>query len=470
MDGFRIERDSLGEVRVPSFAYWGAQTQRAIENFPVSGIRFPRVFIRSLGILKSACAEVNLTGGLLGKDTANAIIRAASEVAEGRLDDHFPLDIFQTGSGTSTNMNANEVIADRANEILTGTRNAKAPVHPNDHVNLGQSSNDIIPSAINLAATLQVREVLLPALHTLHDAISRRSRELDPVVKTGRTHLMDAMPLTLGQELSGWAAQVRHGIERVSGALPRLACLAVGGTAVGTGVNTGPDFGKKVAAVVSRMTGMDFREAENHFEAQAAMDAVAELSGQVKTVATSLMKISNDLRLMNSGPVAGLAEIRLPALQPGSSIMPGKVNPVIPEAVRMVCAQVIGNDTVIAIANSLGEFELNVMLPVICRNVVESVTILGNAARLLAEKAVAGFEADEAKIADLLGKNPILATVLNPAIGYDRAAEVVKKAFRERRTVQEVVVELGYLSAEEAKKVLDPAVMTRPGFAGGKEG
>ncbi len=462
--GFRIERDSLGEVRVPADALWGAQTQRAVENFPISGIRFSRTFIRALGLIKYAAAKVNLELGLLDEERANAIMQAAQEVIDGKWDDHFPIDIFQTGSGTSTNMNANEVIANRANVLLGGELGAKSPVHPNDHVNKGQSSNDVIPSAIHIAAYLDVNETLLPGLRHLHETLVKKAEAWDHLVKTGRTHLMDAMPIRLGQEISGWARQVELGIARVEAALPRLAELALGGTAVGTGINTHPEFGARVAATIAELTGLPFREAENHFEAQAAQDAAVELSGQLKTVAASLMKIANDLRWMNSGPIAGLQEIRLPALQPGSSIMPGKVNPVISEAVRMVAAQVLGNDVAINFGGALGDFELNVMLPVIAHNLLQSINILGNAARVLADKAVAGFTVNEEHIAALVGRNPILGTALNPIIGYDKAAEVVKKALAEGRTVKEIVVEMGLLSEEEAARILDPRLMTEPGF------
>ena len=461
---YRVERDSLGEVRVPAEALWGAQTQRAIENFPISGIRFSRTFIRALGLIKYAAAKVNTDLGLLEPRLAQAIMQAAQEVAEGRWDAHFPLDIFQTGSGTSTNMNANEVIANRANVLLGSSLGAKSPVHPNDHVNKGQSSNDVIPTAIHVAAYLEVHETLLPGLRHLHETLLQKARAWDHLVKTGRTHLMDAMPVRLGQEIGGWARQVELAIERVESTLPRLAELAIGGTAVGTGINTHPEFGRRVAAVLAELTGLPFREAVNHFEAQAAQDAAVELSGQLKTVAAALMKIANDLRWMNSGPIAGLQEIRLPALQPGSSIMPGKVNPVIPEAVRMVAAQVFGNDVAINFGGALGDFELNVMLPLIAHNLLQSIVILGNAARVLADKAIAGFTVNESHITSLIDRNPILGTALNPIIGYDRAAEVVKKALAEGRTVKEVVVEMGLLSPEEAERILDPRLMTEPGF------
>lgn len=469
MNEYRIEKDSLGEVKVPKDAYWGAQTQRAVENFPVSGIVFPAVFIRSLGLIKHACAGVNQELGLLEPRIADAIIRACDEIREGKFNNHFPLDIFQTGSGTSTNMNANEVIATRANEILTGAKHTRTPVHPNDHVNMGQSSNDVIPTAIHVSACLQTKELLLPAMKFLHTAIRDKEKKYGALVKTGRTHLMDAMPITLGQEMSGWSTQIEYSIGRIEGTMPRLGELAIGGTAVGTGINTQPGFGKRVAEKLAALTKIECREAKNHFEAQSAQDAVVELSGQLKTYAASLMKIANDLRWMNSGPMAGLGEIRLPPLQPGSSIMPGKVNPVIPEAARMVSAQVMGNDVVIALSNAMGDFQLNVMLPVIAHNIIQSVTILANVSRLLAEKTIEGFEVNDEHILELVHRNPIIATVLNPIIGYDKAAEVVKKALKEKKTVKQVALEMGYLSAEEAERILNPERMTRPGFSGSKE-
>lgn len=466
MNEYRIEKDSLGEVRIPKDAYWGAQTQRAVENFPVSGIVFPAVFIRSMGLIKHACAGVNREFGLLEPRIADAIIRACDEIMEGKFNDQFPLDIFQTGSGTSTNMNANEVIATRANEILTGAKHTRTPVHPNDHVNMGQSSNDVIPAAIHVSACLQTKELLLPSMKILHAAIRDKGGKYGSLVKTGRTHLMDAMPITLEQEMSGWAAQIEYSIERIKGAMPGLGQLAIGGTAVGTGINTQPEFGERVAEKLAGLTRIEFREAKNHFEAQSAQDAVVGLSGQLKTYASSLMKIANDLRWMNSGPMAGLGEIRLPSLQPGSSIMPGKVNPVIPEAARMVSAQVMGNDVVIALSNAMGDFQLNVMLPVIAHNILQSITILANASRLLAEKAIEGFEVNEEHILQIVHRNPIIATVLNPIIGYDKAAEVVKKALKEKKTVKQVVLEMGYLTAEEADRILNPETMTGPGFSG----
>ncbi len=469
MDSYRVEKDSLGEVKVPKNAYWGAQTQRAIENFPVSGMVFPDVFIRSLALIKRSCASVNLGLGLLDRKRCGAIIKACDEIINGKMCDQFPVDIFQTGSGTSTNMNANEVIATRANEILTGRKNTKSPVHPNDHVNMGQSSNDVIPTAIHVSACIQAEDLLLPSLDGLYREIRKKQANYKSAVKTGRTHLMDAMPVTLAQEMSGWASQVGHSVKSVKGALPGLSELAIGGTAVGTGINTHPDFGAKVSKTLSQLTKIKFREAMNHFEAQAAQTAVTEMSGRLKAAATGLIKISNDLRWMNSGPIAGIAEIRLQSLQPGSSIMPGKVNPVVPEAVRMVCVQVIGNDAVISLSNALGEFQLNVMLPVIAHNIIQSITILANASRLLAEKAIKTLEVNETHMAELLQRNPIIATVLNPAIGYDKAAEVVKRALKEKKTVKQVAVEMGHLSGKEADKILDPLVMTRPVLPGSKK-
>jgi fumarate hydratase class II len=466
MADYRIEKDSLGEIHVPSDAYWGAQTQRAIENFPISGMTLPPIFIHSIALIKHACAGVNRELNLIEPHIADAIIRACGEIREDKFKDQFPIDVFQTGSGTSTNMNVNEVIAARANELITGNKASTSPVHPNDHVNKGQSSNDVIPTAIHVTASIQVKEFLLPAMRVLEKSIKNKQLKYDSIVKTGRTHLMDAMPITLKQEMSGWATQIEYAIARIENTLPRLSELAIGGTAVGTGINTPQDFGARVAAMISKLTKIEFHEAQNHFEAQASQDAIVELSGQLKTYATALMKISNDLRWMNSGPVAGLAEIRLPELQPGSSIMPGKVNPVIPEAVRMVAAQVVGNDIVISISNAQGEFQLNVMLPVIEHNIIQSITILAHASRLLAEKAVEGFEVNEEHLAESVYKNPIIATVLNPIIGYDKAVEVVKNALKENKTVKQVAVEMKYLTAEEAEKLFRPEVMTRPGFSG----
>ena len=455
----RIEKDSMGEVRVPASALYGAQTQRAVENFPISDLRFPRPFLRALGLIKGAAAAVNQELGLLEPDVAAAIQKAAQEVEEGKHDGEFPLDIFQTGSGTSTNMNANEVIATLA------SRELGRKVHPNDHVNRSQSSNDVIPTAIHVSAGLEVSEHLIPALTHLAKKIDRRAAELDSIVKTGRTHLMDALPVRMSQELGGWSAQIGLGIERLQATLPRLGELALGGTAVGTGVNAHPEFGTRVAAFLAARTGSPFRASGNYFASLSSQDAAVELSGQLKSVAVVLMKISNDLRWMNSGPQAGLAEISLPALQPGSSIMPGKVNPVIPEAVTMVCAQVIGNDVAITIGGQSGNFQLNVMLPVITYNLLQSITLLARAAMVLADKAIAGFKVNEAHVAELVDKNPILVTALNPVIGYEKGAQIAKKAYAENRRVKEVAAEMTQMKPEELDRILDPRKMTEGGIS-----
>ena len=459
MSKFRIERDSMGELNVPAAALYGAQTQRAIDNFPISGLRLPRPFIRALGLIKAAAADVNLSLGYLKKNQAEAIRKASLAVAAGDYDAHFPIDIFQTGSGTSTNMNANEVIAHLA--VAAGTK-----VHPNDHVNYGQSSNDVIPTAIHVSATLTTTEQLLPALKHLQRVIDRRARELKKTPKTGRTHLMDAMPITFGQELSGWSSQIVSSIERIEDTLKRMRRLPQGGTAVGTGINADPKFGPAVAAQLKKLTGVRFESAPNYFEGMAAQDAAVELSGQLKTLAVALMKIANDLRWMNSGPLAGLGEIQLPALQPGSSIMPGKVNPVIPEATAMVAAQVIGNDASITIAGQSGNFQLNVMLPLIAHNLLQSIGILANASRLLADKAIAGFIVNKETVNQALAMNPILVTALNPVIGYDKGAATAKQAYKEKRPILDVALETTGLSKEELKKLLDPLALTSGGILG----
>lgn len=461
MSDYRVEKDSMGEVKVPKNAYYGAQTQRAFDNFPVSGIRFSREFIAALGLVKKTAAKVNTDLGLLDKDISEAIQKAAGEVSEGKFDDDFVVDIFQTGSGTSTNMNANEIIARRANEHYSGD---KGPIHPNDHVNFGQSSNDVIPTSIRVAAAVEVNEHLIPSLAYLHKTLLNKGEELKDVVKTGRTHLMDAMPVTMQQELGGYARQVELGIERLKSALGRLQELPQGGTAVGTGINTHPEFGKKFAAEISKSAGVDFKEAENHFEAQASVDAPVELSGQLKTIAVGMMKIGNDFRWMNSGPNSGIGEIELEAQQPGSSIMPGKVNPVMEESLTMVAAQVIGNDAALTIGGQSGNFELNVMLPLVAHNLLESIKILGNAANNFAERSVKGFKVKEDRIKKMVGKNPILVTALNPLIGYDKAAKIAKKAFAEDRAVMDVAKEMTDLSDDELKKALDPLTMTKGGF------
>ncbi len=457
---YRIEHDSMGALEVPADALWGAQTQRAVTNFPVSGLRMPRQFIRALGLIKWAAASVNHDLELLPADRTDAIQSAALEVAEGDHDAHFPIDVFQTGSGTSSNMNANEVIANLA------SRKHGQTIHANDHVNMGQSSNDVIPSAIHVSAALGLTESLLPALKHLSDVIGSKAEELSGTVKTGRTHLMDAMPVRLDQELSGWASQIDAGYQRVAGVLSRLSALAQGGTAVGTGINAHPEFGVRIAARLAERTDIAFRPADSYFEALSCQDTAVELSGQLKTTAVSLMKIANDLRWMNSGPLAGLGEIKLPALQPGSSIMPGKVNPVIPESAAMAAAQVIGNDTAITVAGQSGNFQLNVMLPVIAHNLLQSIELLANSATLLADEAIAGFTVNESHIGGALQRNPILVTALNPVIGYDKAAAIAKRAYRECRPIIDVAVEETELSREALESLLDPSELTRGGIKG----
>jgi len=457
---FRIERDSMGELRVPRQALWGAQTQRAIENFPVSGLPMPRAFIRALGLIKASAAEVNADLGLLNKTTASAICAAALEVAEGQHDAQFPVDVFQTGSGTSSNMNANEVIAHLASRHL----GKKGDVHANDHVNMGQSSNDVIPTAIHVSACLEIREQLLPALKHLARTTESKARKLKNQIKTGRTHLMDAMPVSFEQELGGWAAQIRQGIDRIEASMLRLQALAQGGTAVGTGINAHPQFGKKIAAALKKRTGVPFRASDDYFLSLSSQDAVVEMSGQLKTVAVSIMKISNDLRWMNSGPLTGLAEIQLPTQQPGSSIMPGKVNPVTPEAAAMVAAQVIGNDAAITVAGQSGNFQLNVMLPVVAYNLLQSIELLANAARLLADNSIKGFTVNKAHIREALEKNPILVTALNAVIGYDKGAAIAKQAYKEGRAIIDVALENTDLSEAELKRLLDPATLTKGGI------
>lgn len=451
--GVRMEKDSLGTVGVPEDVYYGAQTQRAVENFPVSGRKFPRSFIRALGLIKEYAAEVNLQLGLLDKKLAAAIIDAARNAVEGKLDDQFILDVFQTGSGTSTNMNANEVIAGRANEILTGRRGGKDPVHPNDHVNLGQSSNDVIPTAIHIAAALSLKEELAPALEKLRDALGQKSTEFSTIMKIGRTHLQDAVPMSLGQEFGGYARQVELAVERAKRAGDALCEVALGGTAVGTGINTHPEFAAGVIRLLREKTGIDFREALNHFEAQGAQDSAVEASGELKAIAVSLMKIANDIRLLASGPRCGIGEITLPALQPGSSIMPGKVNPVIPEVVIQVCAQVIGNDLTVTICGQAGYLELNTMLPLIALDLLESIEILTSASRLFAEKCVSGIQANRDQCETFIDRSLALSTYLVPFIGYDRAAEVSKEAFATGKTVREVVREKGILPEDKLDEI-----------------
>jgi fumarate hydratase class II len=467
----RIEKDSMGEVSCPTDAYWGAQTQRAVENFKVSGIRFPRRFIEALAIVKWAASQANEDLGLVDGRRANAIRQAAEEVISGKLDEHFPLDVFQTGSGTSTNMNANEVIANRASEILGGSRGSRE-VHPNDHVNACQSSNDVIPTAIHLAALGSIRDELMPAMVQLTGALRAKAAELGDALKVGRTHLMDATPVTFAQEFNGYGTQVSKGIERVADATKRLGELALGGTAVGSGINAHEEFAPRTIALIRQRTSLDVREADDHFEAQGGKDACVETSGALRTVATSLMKIANDIRWMGSGPRAGLGELHLPELQPGSSIMPGKVNPVIPEVVTQVAAQVMGNDVTIGICGAMGNFELNVFMPVIARNLLESIQLLASACRLLAERCVQGLTANADRARGLVEETFPIVTALVPAIGYDKAAEISKEAYRSGRRIREVALEMSGLSGEDLDDALDLLKMTRggivaPGLGGG---
>ena len=450
----RTEEDSLGPVQVPENAYYGAQTQRAAENFVISGLRFQTSFLRALGLIKKCAANTNFELGLLDGDRTNAILAAAQEVVEGKLDDQFVLDVFQTGSGTSTNMNVNEVIAGRANEMLTGRRGGRQPVHPNDHVNLGQSSNDVVPSAIHIAGLVAVKNRLLPVLEFLQKSLRQKSTEFASVRKIGRTHLQDAVPMTLGQEFSGYARQVELGIERLRAAGERLAELALGGTAIGNGLNAHPQFAAKTIARLSQETGCPFREAENHFEAQAAQDASVEASGALKTVAVSLSKIANDIRWLASGPRCGLGEINLPTLQPGSSIMPGKVNPVVPEALIQVAAQVIGNDSTITVGGLGGYFELNTMLPIIAYNLLQSIELLASAAFVFAERCVAAITANAEKCAANIEHSLALSTFLAPTIGYDQAAAVTQKAYLEGKTIREVVLEMNLMSEQDFQRFL----------------
>jgi fumarate hydratase class II len=457
----RVEHDSMGEIGVPAGARWGATTQRAVENFPISGQPIGPELIHALGRIKAAAASANAALGVLDAETAAAIRAEALEVADGTWDDQFPIDVFQTGSGTSTNMNANEVIANLASQ------RSGRPVHPNDQVNASQSSNDVIPSAIHLAATDGVVNALIPALQRLATALEGKAEEFAGVVKSGRTHLMDATPVTLGQEFGGYAAQVRYGIERLEATLPRVAELALGGTAVGTAINAPPGFAAAVIDELRTATGLPLTEARNHFEAQGARDGLVELSGQLRTIAIGLYKIATDIRWMGSGPRAGLAEIRLPDLQPGSSIMPGKVNPVIPEALSMVCAQVIGNDAAIAFGGAAGNFELNIMLPMLARNLLESIRLLASASVLFADRCVSGIAADEARSREYAEGSPSVATALNPVLGYEEAASIAKQALAERKSIRQVVIDRGHVdsgkvSLEDLDRLLDVMRMTRP--------
>ena len=462
---FRTEKDSLGEMQVPADALWGAQTQRAVENFPISDLRFPRSFIAALGMIKRAAAHTNVELGLLDEKIAQDIIRAADEVVAGDHDRHFVIDIFQTGSGTSTNMNANEVIANRALQ-LRGAATGSKDIHPNDHVNAGQSSNDVIPTAMQIAACIAIRQELLPALQQLQQSLEAKAEEFDGIVKSGRTHLMDATPVRLGQEFGGYAAQVSYGTRRLEAALKDLAELPLGGTAVGTGINTHPDFAKKAIARIAQETGIPFREAANHFERQATRDTIVFAHGALNTIAVSLTKIVNDLRWLASGPRAGLAEITLPSIQPGSSIMPGKVNPVIPEAVTMLAAQVMGNHTTITVGGIGSYFELNVMMPGMTYALLQSISLLANGSRVLAEKCVDGIVVNEERCRELLEGNLSLATALAPSIGYDAAAQIAKDAFKQGKTAREVARAQKVLPDDELERVLDAKGMTEPGIPG----
>jgi len=452
----------MGPVRVPKEACYGAQTQRAIENFPVSGWRFGREFLYALGLIKWAAAKTNFELDLLRKGIARAIAQASQEVMEGKWDEQFVVDIFQTGSGTSTNMNANEVIANRANEILGGKRGTYRPVHPNDHVNLGQSTNDVFPSSIHIASVTLLRQKLLPALSDLHKALKAKGREFYSVLKIGRTHLQDATPIRLGQEFGGYARQVELGMDRIRNAMKFLFDIPLGGTAVGTGINTHPSFAKKSIALISKETGYRFHEATDHFEAQGARDALVEMSGTLKTVAVSLTKIANDIRWLGSGPRCGIGEIHLPDIQPGSSIMPGKVNPVLPESLVQVCAQVIGNDAAISLAGLSGNFELNVMMPLIAYNLLQSIHLLANAVNLFSKKCIRGLKANRKRCEEMIEKSLALATALTPKIGYEEGARIAEKAYVQNKTIRRVVEEEGLFSKEELDLLLDPRSMISP--------
>jgi fumarate hydratase class II len=459
---YRIEKDSMGSVRVPKGAYYGAQTQRALENFPISGWRFQREMIYALGLIKFASAKTNLNLGLLGRRTAGAIQKASGEVMQGRWDDQFVLDIFQTGSGTSTNMNANEVIANRANEILGGQKGIYKPVHPNDHVNLGQSSNDVFPSVIHIAAVNLLQNKLIPDLKNLLQALRKKEKEFHSILKIGRTHLQDALPIRLGQEFGGYARQVQLGIQRIQKAMESLYELPLGGTAVGTGMNTHPLFAEKAISIINEETGEHFLEAVNHFEAQGAKDALVEMSGALKTVAVSLTKIANDIRWMASGPRCGIGELRLPETQPGSSMMPGKVNPVIPESLIQVCAQVIGNDSAITLGGLGGHLELNMMMPLIAHNLLQSIRLLANGARNFSQRCIEGLEADRERCEEMIEKSLALVTALAPRTGYNEAARIARKAYENRKTIRQVLEEEKRFSKKELQHLLDPRSMITP--------
>jgi fumarate hydratase class II len=458
----RIEKDSMGEMTVPADAYWGAQTQRAVENFPISGYRFGRSFIEAMARIKKAAAEVNHELGKLDAKRMNLIVQAAEEVIEGRLDEQFVLDIFQTGSGTSTNMNANEVISNRAIELAGGKIGATDPVHPNDHVNMGQSSNDVIPTAIHVAAAVAIKNNLVPAVQKLAQELRRKADAFDEIVKIGRTHLQDATPIRLGQEFSGYAAQMEQSVKRAHRAIEALKELAIGGTAVGTGINTHPEFAKKVAEKLASSTGIPFVEAANHFEAQAAKDGVCEASGQIRTIAVALTKVANDIRMLASGPRCGIGEIRIPETQPGSSIMPGKVNPVMCEMAIMVAAQVIGNDATVALACRDSHYELNVMMPVMAHNLLESIRLLASACRVFAERCASGIEADRERCSSMVEQSLAMCTSLAPLLGYDKAAAIAKEAYKTGGTVRQVALEKGVLGEDELMHALDARSMTEP--------
>jgi fumarate hydratase class II len=460
---YRVEKDSMGEMRVPGDAYYGAQTGRAVENFPISDLRFSRRFIGAMGLIKWACAEVNLTLGFLDEKKKSLVQQAAQEVIDGKLDGQFVVDIFQTGSGTSTNMNTNEVIASRANEIATGKRGGKEPIHPNDHVNMEQSSNDTIPTAMHVSAAVAIKESLVPAMQHLAGALDKKAAQFDGVVKIGRTHLQDATPIRLGQELSGYAHQARLGVERSHKALRALRELPLGGTAVGTGINSHPDYAKQAIAVIAQKTGIEFVEAKNHFEAQASKDGIVEASGQLKTIAVSMTKIANDIRWLASGPRCGIGEISIPSTQPGSSIMPGKVNPVMSEMMLQVAAQVIGNDATVAWAGGMGStFELNVMMPVMAYNLLQSIELLSRAATVFADRCVAGIEANRERCEGLVEQSLAMCTSLAPLVGYDKAAEIAKESMKSGKTVRQVAAEKRLLPEAELNKALDPRRMTQP--------
>ena len=465
VEEYRVESDTMGEVKVPNSAYYGAQTQRAVENFPISGIRLPREFIRAMALIKLAAAKANMQLGLLEPKKGDAIVSAAKEVMEGSLYEQFVVDVFQTGSGTSTNMNTNEVIANRAIELLGGKRGDKRVIHPNDHVNMCQSTNDVFPAAIHVSAAEAIGRKLIPALQSLLKALEKKTIEFDDVVKAGRTHLQDAVPVTLGQEFSAYASMIRHGVRRAEMAKDTLLELPLGGTATGTGLNAHPKYSELAINEINRLTGFHFKKAENVFEAMQGKDACVEASGLLKTIAASLMKIANDLRLLNSGPRSGLGEIDMPATEPGSSIMPGKVNPVIPEAVNLVAAQVIGNDAAIAVCGSLGQLELNIMMPVIAYDLLQSIEIIANGSKVLSEKCVSGITADKERCYSYADRSLMIVTSITPHVGYDNAAKVAKKAMAENKSIREVILEEKILPKEKLDQVLDLKKMTKGGRA-----